>query len=125
MVAQYLAHAKINLYLDILGKRNDGYHDIFSVTQSLELADEIKFRRDAEVRVISNCSILPHENLVKKTAEIFQKESGVREGAVIELKKAIPIAAGLGGGSADAAATLIGLNELWRLGLPVSSLINI
>lgn len=125
MIVRVLAHAKINLYLDILGKQNGGYHDIVSVTQSVGLADEIKFWPGSEISVVSNCAIRPEENLVKRTAEIFREEFGVRDGATIELEKSIPIAAGLGGGSADAAATLIGLNKIWALGLSRRALAKI
>lgn len=111
------APAKINLGLEILGRRADGYHDIVTILQEVALADRLTFEAAGELTL--NCSSLPSDetNLVLRAARLLQSETGIRGGATIRLEKAIPIAAGLGGGSSDAAATLRALNHLWRLDL--------
>lgn len=115
------AHAKVNLYLDVLGKRIDNYHNIQTVIQSIELSDEIlvSSRKDKEIEIISeDLSSIPKEkNLIWKAAKLIQKEAG-GVGATIRVKKFIPFAAGLGGGSANAAAVILGLNKLWNLDIP-------
>jgi 4-diphosphocytidyl-2-C-methyl-D-erythritol kinase len=116
-----LAPAKINLHLEILGQRPDGYHAIETLMVAVDLCDELIFEdsADAEVRLRCddpNLTVGP-ENLILRAAFLLRKELGVALGAAIGLAKRIPWAAGLGGGSSDAAATLAGLNELWRLGL--------
>ena len=120
------AHAKVNLYLDVLGKRVDGYHNIQSIIQNLELSDELLLtdREDSEIEVISeDLSSLPKEkNLVWQAATLLQNEAA-DQGATIQLKKFIPLAAGLGGGSANAAAVIIGLHKLWKLDLPIDFLL--
>jgi len=113
------AFAKINLTLDVLGKRDDGYHEIASVMQSLALCDYITFEDAEDIVLTVEGEPVPAgpENLVYRAAEALRDFAGDAErGAAIHLEKHIPVAAGLGGGSADAAATLVGLNELWRLG---------
>ncbi|MEW6189229.1 MAG: 4-(cytidine 5'-diphospho)-2-C-methyl-D-erythritol kinase [Actinomycetota bacterium] len=117
------AYAKINLYLDILGKRADGYHDIQSVMQSLELSDTLLIFEHPRIEVICDSSFLsPDRNLIWQAAKLLQELYKIKRGALIKLIKNIPVAAGLGGGSADAAATLIGLNFLWHLHLPLDRL---
>jgi len=129
------AYAKINLSLDVLGKRPDGYHDISTVMQHLELNDKVCVRwtpgEDAEitVEVKSNRRYLPADqrNIAFKAAELmigrFDIERKIGPGEVrIDIKKLIPVAAGLGGGSADGAAVLRALNEIWELGLSVDEL---
>lgn len=114
------ARAKVNLTLDILGKRTDGYHEVEMVMQSLDLSDSLTFRRqEAGITLLSNVPGLPEDarNLVYQAAELLKRRFGVQEGIFIEITKRIPIAAGLGGGSSDAAAALVGLNEYWNLGL--------
>ena len=125
-----LARAKINLSLDILYKRDDGYHEIESIMQSIEThdvlriapADTVKLRQ----RMTSNAvgPWLPQDarNDVLKVALLMRERYNVQQGALLQLQKFIPVQAGLGGGSADAAATLVGLNILWGLGLDVSEL---
>lgn len=110
------ACAKINLTLEVLGRRSDGYHDIVTVFQEVDLKDVLCFDEDNEIMVT------PSEDLVLKAARLLQHVSGCRMGASIAIKKVIPAAAGLGGSSSDAAATLIALNELWSLGLSLAEL---
>ncbi|HAW60663.1 MAG TPA: 4-(cytidine 5'-diphospho)-2-C-methyl-D-erythritol kinase [Actinobacteria bacterium] len=120
------AHAKINLYLDVLGKRGDGYHDIQSVMQSLELADEISLSEESmDIGVVCSFPLPREENLVWKAAKLLRDEVGVERGALIEITKHIPVAAGLAGGSADVAAVLMGLNLLWDLDLSHDRLLDL
>lgn len=115
-----LGRAKINLTLDILGLREDGYHEIATVMQSLALADTLTFSRQEEG--ITLTVDLPwleadERNLAHRAAALIMKECGLRGGVHIAIAKRIPVAAGLAGGSADAAATLRGMNELYGIGL--------
>lgn len=115
-----LGRAKINLTLDILGLRDDGYHEIATVMQSLALADTLTLTRQEEG--ISLSVDLPgletdERNLAYRAAALIMNECHVRGGVHIDIAKRIPVAAGLAGGSADAAATLRGMNELHGLGL--------
>lgn len=122
------AHAKINLYLDVLGKRVDGYHNIQSVMQSLELSDELLITPhddDIMVEVSPPINIPMEDNLVFKAAKMLQQEAREPLSAKIQIKKLIPVASGLGGGSADAAATIIGLNKVWKLDLPYDYLLSL
>ncbi len=114
------AHAKINLSLDIIGKRPDGYHDLASVMQSIRLFDEVTLRPHKEVVVQSDLSFLPcdDKNIAWRAARLFFDEIGSSEGVSIQIQKRIPVGGGLGGGSADAAAVLMGLNRMH--GFPVS-----
>jgi 4-diphosphocytidyl-2-C-methyl-D-erythritol kinase len=121
-----LAPAKINLYLEILGKRPDGYHEIETLILAVELYDEITLRPDAPGALSLTCDVpelaTGSDNLVLKAARLLKEQTGSTQGAAIHLEKRIPWAAGLGGGSSDAAATLAGLNELWALGLSAERL---
>ena len=113
------AHAKLNLTLEVLGRRDDGYHEVASIMQTLELADTLTIEPANSLSL--TCSVLGLDgpgNLALRAAELLSSETGVREGARIHIEKRIPVAAGLGGGSADAAAALVGLNRLWQLELP-------
>ena len=112
------AHAKLNLTLEVLGKRSDGYHEVASIMQTMELADTLTIESADSLRL--TCSIPELSgagNLAFNAAELLRSEACVNEGARIHIEKRIPVAAGLGGGSADAAATLVGLNMLWGLEL--------
>lgn len=114
---EILAPAKLNLTLDVLGKRQDGYHDMKMVMQSITLADRVKlsFGEDKELRVYSNLTFLPNDekNLAGKAAVCFYKTLGKDlPGLTIRLDKDIPVCAGMAGGSSDAAAVLRGLNQL-------------
>jgi 4-diphosphocytidyl-2-C-methyl-D-erythritol kinase len=112
------AHAKINWFLRVTGKRADGYHDIESLFQTIGLRDILTFEMADSLSIVTEAPIPSDDNLVMKAALMIREVSGVNMGARIGLIKNIPIAAGLGGGSSDAAATLKGLNELWGLALP-------
>ncbi|MGC2064044.1 MAG: 4-(cytidine 5'-diphospho)-2-C-methyl-D-erythritol kinase [Thermodesulfovibrionales bacterium] len=111
------APAKINWFLQIAGKRDDGYHDIVSVMQRVSLYDTLIFEESGTLELVSGIDLPVKENLVYLAAELLREVAGCRLGARITLKKNIPPAAGLGGGSSDAAAALSGLNRLWKLGL--------
>lgn len=122
------ARAKINLTLDILGKRPDGYHEVEMVMQSIELHDILEFipaGRDI-VLTVEGADLPPGpDNLVCRAAEQLRRQVGIKAGVKIRLKKAIPVAAGLGGGSTDAAAALKALNELWETGLSLPELMSL
>lgn len=109
------AYAKINLYLDITAKRQDGYHDLVTVMQSVSLADTLTFSRtEGEGIVLNTDSALPTDenNLICRAANAYFARTGKPFGISVSLEKRIPMQAGLGGGSADAAATLKALNEM-------------
>ena len=112
-----LAPAKLNLYLRVLDSRPDGYHEIETIFERIDLADELTFELADALSLTSSDSSLScgEDNLIMKAARLLQRDSGQHHGARIHVKKQIPIAAGLGGGSSDAATTLLGLNELWGL----------
>lgn len=114
------AFAKINLGLKILGKRTDGFHEIETIFARIGIFDELEFRARDDFKIIlktENAKIPNKKNLVFRAAWLLQKFSPQKVGVDISLHKRIPIGAGLGGGSADAAATLVSLNKIWRLKL--------
>ncbi|MDQ0340632.1 4-diphosphocytidyl-2-C-methyl-D-erythritol kinase [Caldalkalibacillus uzonensis] len=115
------APAKINLTLDVLYKRTDGYHEVEMVMTTIDLADrlELKPRDDGNIVVETSASFVPADerNLAYQAAKLMQERFGVAQGVSIAIEKHIPVAAGLAGGSSDAAATIKGLNQLWQLGL--------
>jgi len=119
------SYAKINLYLEVLSKRRDGYHNIETIFQTVSLADELTFLDDAYVSM--TCSGLNLDtgtsNLVYQAAMLLKESTGYPAGARIHLTKRIPISAGLAGGSGNAAATLVALNKLWDLRLSPSQLL--
>jgi 4-diphosphocytidyl-2-C-methyl-D-erythritol kinase len=120
------APAKVNLFLEVLGRRPDGYHEIATLMVAVSLYDTLELKEEATGQVRLTCdqptlSIGP-ENLVCRAAEVLRRHTSSTRGADIRLIKRIPVAAGLAGGSTDAAATLAGLNRLWQLGLPLSEL---
>ncbi len=122
------APAKLNLYLRVVGRRPDGYHEIETVFERVNLADELVFESDAH-RLELTCddpalSCGP-ENLVIKAATLLQQHTATRHGARIHLIKRVPVGAGLGGGSSDAATTLQGLNQLWELHVSQPTLIQL
>ena len=119
------APAKINWFLNIIGKRKDGYHNIISLMQRISLYDELIFEHSDMIEVVSNVDIPFKENLVYKAASLLKKYTSYKGGVKIVLLKEIPIGAGLGGGSSDAAYTLSGLNMLWGLGLNSKKLSSI
>ena len=113
------AYAKINIGLNILGKRSDGYHDLETIFHEIDCFDEIEFEQHDKVAMTADSILVPidESNLCLSAANLLQKEKHVRPGVMIHLKKNIPIGAGLGGGSSDAAAVLCGLNHFWKLKL--------
>jgi 4-diphosphocytidyl-2-C-methyl-D-erythritol kinase len=121
-----LAPAKVNLYLEARGRRPDGYHEIETLILAVDLCDEITLAPDPSGKLCLTCDRAElsagEDNLVLKAARLLKERTGCGRGAAIRLVKRIPWAAGLGGGSSDAAATLAGLNELWGLGLPTARL---
>jgi 4-diphosphocytidyl-2-C-methyl-D-erythritol kinase len=113
------APAKLNLMLHILGRRADGYHELQTVFQFLDFGDELDFavREDGIIQLHSDLHDVPHDsNLIVKAARQLQQLSGSTQGADIWLRKVLPMGGGIGGGSSDAATTLLALNHLWRLG---------
>lgn len=123
------ALAKINIGLDVLGKREDGYHDVRMVMQTIHLYDrvEMKKTRSPHIRVETNLYYLPvnEDNLVYRAAKLMKDEFRIREGVRIVLQKFIPVAAGLAGGSSDAAAVMVGMNRIFGLGLKQSRLMEL
>ncbi len=115
------AYGKINLGLDVTGKRPDGYHEVRMVMQNVSLYDSVKIRirRTPGIGVRTNLPFLPTgpDNLVYRAAKLLMDEFGVEEGVSISLYKKIPVSAGMAGGSSDAAAVLVGMNRMFRLGL--------
>jgi len=111
------ASAKVNLVLEVLGKRPDGYHELSTVMQAVDLFDRLTVEAAATITLETSEPALPTDdrNLVVRAARLLQEAAGIKAGARIVLDKRIPLAAGLGGGSSDAAATLLGLNRLWGL----------
>ena len=116
--------AKINWFLSVLGKREDGYHEILSLMQSISLYDHLTFEHSDRIEIKTDADIPLEENLVYKAAVLLKEKLSVSKGAVITLRKDIPVSAGLGGGSSDAAYALSGLNRLWELGLKDEELIK-
>lgn len=108
----------MNLVLEVLGKRDDGYHELSTVLQAVDLFDRLVLEEDETLALKTSDPELPTDeaNLVVRAARLLREAAGVSRGARITLEKQIPVAAGLGGGSSDAAATLWGLNRLWGLG---------
>lgn len=119
------APAKINWFLNILAKRPDGYHNIQSLIQCVTLFDELSFEPSDSIEVVSDSGIPMEENHVYKAATALKKASGIDKGARITLKKKIPMQAGLGGGSSDAAFALLGLVRLWELDFKKPDLMKI
>lgn len=119
-----LARAKINWTLDISGTRADGYHWMDMLMESVALADELRFEtaETISLTVEGNPDVPQEDNLVLKAAHALQQATGCMAGAALHLRKHIPVGGGMGGGSADAAAALVGLNWQWQTGLSVESL---
>lgn len=120
-----LAPAKLNLFLHITGRRPDGYHALQSVFQLLDWGDRLHFtlRDDGKVSRVTDVPGVPEESdLVVRAASLLKAHAGATLGVDIEIDKRLPMGAGLGGGSSDAATTLLALNRLWRLDLPRTTL---
>ena len=116
------APAKINLFLQVLNKRPDGYHNIYSLMQAITLFDRLKIKKidkaECRVNLTGNLGSTPiKNNLVTRAYELFKKEFGLKSGIKVDLEKNIPIAAGLGGGSSDCASAMIAINRLFELRL--------
>ena len=120
------APAKINLTLDVLGKRNDGYHEVEMVMTTIDLADRIDIYPRDDDRITIDCSAcfvpLGERNHVYQITNVIRNKLGIRKGVHFSIHKNIPVAAGLAGGSSDAAAALRGLNRLWGLGLSIDEM---
>ncbi len=121
------AYAKINIGLRVLGKRPDGYHNIETVFHEIDLCDELAFENADTISMSSSSTGVPTDarNLCILAAEAVRERLRSRDGVKITLKKNIPVGAGLGGGSSDAAAVLIALNKLWNAGLDAKTLVSI
>ncbi|HPU64110.1 MAG TPA: 4-(cytidine 5'-diphospho)-2-C-methyl-D-erythritol kinase, partial [Mobilitalea sp.] len=123
------AYAKINIGLDVIRKRPDGYHDIKTIMQTVDLYDTVSIKKTKfqSVTVRSNLNYLPTDqrNLAFKAVQLFRELFTIKDGLSIYLNKRIPVSAGLAGGSADAAATLKGLNQLYQIGLSLEELMAI
>ena len=123
------ACAKINLTLDVLGKRSDGYHELSSVMQSIALYDTLLISKTNRqgIELKTDCPALPvdEDNLIYRAAQLLLSEYKIKQGISIELHKKIPLAAGLAGGSSDCAATLLGLNDLFELDIPQKELFEL
>lgn len=122
------ALAKINLGLDVTGKRPDGYHEVRMIMQNIQMFDQLELNKSDQpgIRIETNLSFLPcnENNLVYRAADLLMKEFGIREGLNIRLTKFIPVAAGMAGGSSDAAAALVGVNRMFQLGLSTRELME-
>ena len=122
------ALAKINLGLDVTGKREDGYHEVRMVMQTIQMYDQLEIKESKElgIRLTTNLPFLPCNdgNLVYKAAKLLMDEFDIRQGVDMNLTKFIPVAAGMAGGSSDAAAALVGINRLFKLGLSQKELMD-
>jgi len=119
--------AKINLGLEVLGSREDGYHEIITLFQTVGIADRVKFslRSDGKIIITGNRSDVPWDesNLISRAARLLQQESGCPCGTEVKVAKNIPPGRGLGGGSSNAAVTLIALNRLWQVNFSLEQLV--
>jgi 4-diphosphocytidyl-2-C-methyl-D-erythritol kinase len=123
------APAKVNLYLEVLAKRTDGYHEIASLMVAVSLYDVLQFKEEASGEITLSCDhpelSTGSDNLICRAARLLRQRTDCNRGVRIRLVKRIPLAAGLAGGSSDAAAALWGLNDLWRLDLPTARLADL
>lgn len=127
-VIEAKAPAKINLFLEVLRKRPDGYHDISSVVVPVSMYDELRFEEtQGAIELVCDDACIParSDNLTVKAAELLRDSRNASKGVKITLKKGIPVGAGLGGGSSDAATTLLALNSLWNLELELESMLSL
>ncbi|MFC2013558.1 4-(cytidine 5'-diphospho)-2-C-methyl-D-erythritol kinase [Chloroflexota bacterium] len=121
-----MAPAKINLTLEVLAKRSDGFHEIRSVIQTISLCDSLCLRPSQSIEFkCGDSRWIAKKSLLPKALELLQKDTGCCKGAIIEVSKRIPLVAGLGGDSSGAAAILRGLNQLWDLGLKIQGLVGL
>ncbi len=120
------APAKINLILEVLGRRSDGYNEIRSILQTVSLGDVLSFELAEGIHLrCSEPGLESSDNLAVRAASLLEEVTRCRKGARIEISKGIPVASGLGGGSSDAATTLKGLNRLWETDLPLQKLLQL
>ena len=122
------ALAKINLGLDVVGKRDDGYHEVRMIMQTIQMYDvlEIEKKKEPGIVLTTNIPYVPTDerNLVYKAAKMLMDEFDIKEGLTMNLEKFIPVAAGMAGGSSDAAAAFVGVNRLCGLGLSEEELMK-
>lgn len=123
------AYAKVNLGLDVVRRREDGYHDVKMIMQTIQIFDQLdmEVREEPGIYLTTNLSFIPtnENNLVYKAAKLLMDRFDVKKGIKIHLEKVIPVAAGMAGGSSDAAATLVGVNQLFDLGLTQEALMEL
>lgn len=119
--------AKINLSLDILGKREDGYHEISTIMQTISLYDKVKIKKSNDFRITVKGANLPLDdnNIALKIAKVMMKKYNIQGGVEINIEKNIPVAAGLAGGSSDAAGVILGINKIYDLNLSDNELMDI
>lgn len=129
MVLYEKAPAKINLTLDVLGKREDSYHEVEMIMTTIDLSDRIELYplKQDRVKISLESRYVPDDerNLAYKAASMLKRKYHITEGVHIKIEKNIPVSAGLGGGSSDAAAVLRGLNKLWALNIPIGELASL
>jgi 4-diphosphocytidyl-2-C-methyl-D-erythritol kinase len=127
MRLRLMAPAKINWTLEVIGRRPDGFHEVKTILQTIDLCDSLELETASELTLAATGEGLPppQENLTTRAARLLQESTGYSGGARIRLTKTIPVAAGLGGGSSDAAAALRGLDRLWGLALPHERLVEL
>jgi 4-diphosphocytidyl-2-C-methyl-D-erythritol kinase len=117
------AYAKINLTLEVLGRRDDGYHQVATIMQTIDLCDTLTLEAADEISLeCDRLELQSPDNLALRAANLLQERAGRANGVIVSLRKGIPVSAGLGGGSSDAAATLLGLNRLWGLGITLDEM---
>lgn len=123
------AFAKINLGLDVIRRREDGYHDVRMIMQTIQMYDQLEMEKKGSkgIALTANLSYIPvnENNLVYKAAKLLMDQYQIQEGVSIHLNKFIPVAAGMAGGSSDAAAALVGMNKLFRLGMSKEELMKV
>jgi len=123
------ARAKINISLDIVGKRDNGYHDVEMIMQTINLYDDITLKKATtdDITIKTNLMYLPtdRKNLVYQIIEFMKKEYHISDGVYVDLFKRIPVAAGLAGGSSNGAQTILGMNELFELNLSMETMLSI
>ena len=120
------AYAKINLTLEVLGRRDDGYHDVASIMQTVDLYDTVTLEPSDDITVECDVAeLVSEDNLAVRAARLLLDKTDADAGVHIRIEKGIPPASGMGGGSSDAATTLVGLNEMWDLGLSLEALSEI
>jgi 4-diphosphocytidyl-2-C-methyl-D-erythritol kinase len=120
----YRCYAKLNLTLEILRRRTDGFHELRSLVHTINVSDDLRIEpADTLITRVEGLDVADEDNLIVRAAQLLARATRARAGAELTLVKGIPAAAGLGGGSSDAAATLLGLNSLWRTGFGYTDLL--